>query len=235
MSERLGITPLFSDITIIVENTEYKLHRIMLLRLPFFKDLFLSEFSDKKANIIILDEINKDGFENIIFNLYKNNILPTYNKLDQNLIDSAMFLGMNKELYRLLDELEQYIQEMMDYHEAMLLGEIGRHESDKLRDRLLDMFDTFKVEKYFLLASALKIPFAKNWLPKEIIQWYGPSDEVVENYYLTHLYLSARKYLKDGTLPYRDISKFYQQYYDYEGELNNKLILEDYINQHQMS
>ena len=46
-----------SDIMIVLNNKEYKVHKIMLRKLPYFNTMF-NNFKEKNDKVIVLDNVN---------------------------------------------------------------------------------------------------------------------------------------------------------------------------------
>lgn len=214
----LGIPEKYTDITIIVDNKKYKLHKIMLSKIPFFDKLFSSGFKEGSQKETVLD-VDRKAFEKIIDNLYygffkKPEPIPDY---DYATIDTMLYLGMDEDLDIQSVDLEKRLSEILhDYSENYNRRVFLANFPEILEDLIL-------LNNYLGKKTTTDIP-------TEATQLF--TDDL-ESYPLSFIHLSATEYAHHPQYwKIGDITKIYHQYYEDRGEKTNEEMLQNYLKYH---
>lgn len=204
----------FSDITIVVNGTKYRLHKVILSKIPFFNKLFTSGLKESYENEIALD-VDKKAFKEIIGNLYYNfftepEVVDNY---DYSTIETMLYLGMDEYLKDKSINLGNSLNELLDEY---------REDYDK-GDFLINFPEV--LERLIFLNNYLGIKTTSE-IPTEVIQLI---EEQYKYYPLTAIHLSATEYAHHPYWKISDISKIYHQHYEDRGEKTNEEMLQSYI------
>ena len=167
----------YSDITIINNGITYKLNKIMLMRIPYFKTLF-NCFKESKEDIIYTD-FNDKYWNRLLKDIYEYKVIELYNNFDYEFIRFLNFLGI------------EYDIEM--FHKTL------KHEIDLDRGVYKDLPRNFENYNFSLETFDYihKVPQLRNGLQKECCNGYH-EDSNLKNFKITHSYMfSDSEYHKD--------------------------------------
>src|SRR5437868_6290344 len=99
----------FSDIKIVNKGQIYNLNKIMLMRIPFFRIMFVGKFEEKDKNVIEID-VNEKYWMRVLRDIYKYQNIEIFEDFDPHYIDFLKYLGLDKDI----EIFHNYLQNILD-------------------------------------------------------------------------------------------------------------------------
>ena len=139
-----------SDISIILNDKEYKVHKIMLRKLPYFDTMF-DNFKEGNDKVIVLDNVDVRCWEKFLKTMYSYKGIVLYDgnmdifsltTLDEEYIEFCNSMGLKDEI----DDLNRNILMRMKVCDYILCGDVSLIDyimkNRELRINLLSYFDS---------------------------------------------------------------------------------------------
>ena len=113
-----------ADVTLIVKNKEYKVHKIMLKRANYFVNMFKNSFEESKKDVIELDlKFDIIYWEKFITSLYNYEIIDLIHNYDEQYFQFCQYFGLKKELNFFHEKLKQYLNPEIYFSNGWSFGD----------------------------------------------------------------------------------------------------------------
>lgn len=121
----------FSDVTIVVEGTPIYAHKLMLMRSPYFRALFMGNMKESSMSVVRIEQVSHPIFLQVMEYLYTDQLkIP---------VESAMELFEAADLFcipRLKQMCERRIlQSISTYNAASIFHAADVHSATALREK----------------------------------------------------------------------------------------------------
>lgn len=205
----------YSDITIILNDKEYKVHKIMLIRLPFFNAMF-NNFKESNDKVIVLtDDVNSRCWEKFLTTIYNYKEIKIYDKdlcgFDEEYVEFCNYMGLKEEI----DSLHDYLLLKMSNCDILENGSCYIEYIMKNRELRLHLFDFYAKRDVWWSIPDKNSPKVYRYI-KRIFRLDQKS--VYDDTKLIHKYKNYPLFMYYG-LCFMDYNKFEYSIKDMEKEL----------------